>query len=126
MITGLRGTTSTQETPGSVVGLLDAGEPDATPEPVPAKLVERYDYDPYGKTYIAHWDATAGLQRTPTAAAGCYAGPGDLRKVKPSPATSTVIASPGARSPAMIRWARGFSSCCWIRRLSGRAPKAGS
>ncbi len=33
---------------GSVVGLLDAGEPDATPEPVPAKLVERYDYDPYG------------------------------------------------------------------------------
>jgi len=45
---------------GSVVGLLDAGEPDATPEPVPARLVERYDYDPYGKTYIAHWDATAG------------------------------------------------------------------
>jgi hypothetical protein len=28
---------------GSVVGLLDAGEPDATPEPVPARLVERYD-----------------------------------------------------------------------------------
>jgi RHS repeat-associated protein len=45
---------------GSVVGLLDAGEPDATPEPVPAKLVERYDYDPYGKTYIAHWDPAAG------------------------------------------------------------------
>jgi RHS repeat-associated protein len=45
---------------GSVVGLLDAGDPDATPEPVPAKLVERYDYDPYGKTYIAHWDAAAG------------------------------------------------------------------
>ncbi len=45
---------------GSVVGLLDAGEPDATPEPVPAKLVERYDYDPYGKTYIAHWDPSAG------------------------------------------------------------------
>jgi hypothetical protein len=39
---------------------LDVGEPDATPEPVPAKLVERYDYDPYGKTYIAHWDAAAG------------------------------------------------------------------
>jgi RHS repeat-associated protein len=33
---------------GSVVGLLDAGQPDATPEPVPARLVERYDYDPYG------------------------------------------------------------------------------
>ncbi len=45
---------------GSVVGLLDAGEPDATPEPVPARLVERYDYDPYGKTYIAHWDPAAG------------------------------------------------------------------
>jgi RHS repeat-associated protein len=45
---------------GSVVGLLDAGEPDATPEPVPAKLVERYDYDPYGKTYIRHWDPAAG------------------------------------------------------------------
>jgi RHS repeat-associated protein len=45
---------------GSVVGLTDAGEPDATPEPVPAKLVERYDYDPYGKTYIAHWDPAAG------------------------------------------------------------------
>jgi RHS repeat-associated protein len=45
---------------GSVVGLLDAGEPDATPEPVPPRLVERYDYDPYGKTYIEHWDATAG------------------------------------------------------------------
>jgi hypothetical protein len=39
---------------------LDAGQPEATPEAVPAKLVERYDYDPYGRTYIAHWDATAG------------------------------------------------------------------
>jgi len=45
---------------GSVVGLLDAGQPDATPEPVPARLVERYDYDPYGKTYITHWDPAAG------------------------------------------------------------------
>ncbi len=43
---------------GSVVGLTDAGDPDATPEPVPPKLVERYDYDPYGKTYIESWDAT--------------------------------------------------------------------
>lgn len=42
---------------GSVVGLVDAGDPDATPEPVPAKLVERYDYDPYGKTYIETWEA---------------------------------------------------------------------
>jgi len=45
---------------GSVVGLVDAGDPDATPEPIPAKLVERYDYDPYGKTYIESWDASAG------------------------------------------------------------------
>ena len=45
---------------GSVVGLVDAGDPDATPEPVPAKLVERYDYDPYGKTYVEFWDATGG------------------------------------------------------------------
>lgn len=45
---------------GSVVGLTDAGDPDATPEPVPPKLVERYDYDPYGKTYIESWDATGG------------------------------------------------------------------
>ena len=45
---------------GSVVGLVDAGDPDATPEPVPPKLVERYDYDPYGKTYIESWDASAG------------------------------------------------------------------
>ena len=44
---------------GSVVGLVDAGDPDATPEPIPAKLVERYDYDPYGKTYVEYWDATA-------------------------------------------------------------------
>ncbi len=43
---------------GSVVGLTDAGDPDATPEPVPPKLVERYDYDPYGKTYVESWDAT--------------------------------------------------------------------
>ena len=45
---------------GSVVGLVDAGDPDATPDPIPAKLVERYDYDPYGKTYVEYWDATGG------------------------------------------------------------------
>ena len=45
---------------GSVVGLVDADDPDATPDPIPAKLVERYDYDPYGKTYVEYWDATAG------------------------------------------------------------------
>ena len=42
---------------GSVVGLVDAGDPAATPDPIPPKLVERYDYDPYGKTYIETWDA---------------------------------------------------------------------
>ena len=36
---------------GSVVGLTDAGNPSALP-----KLVERYDYDPYGRTYIERWD----------------------------------------------------------------------
>ena len=45
---------------GSVVGLVDAGDPDATPDAIPAKLVERYDYDPYGKTYVEYWDATGG------------------------------------------------------------------
>ena len=49
-----------RDTLGSVVGLIDAGDPEATPEPIPAKLVERYDYDPYGKTYVEYWDATGG------------------------------------------------------------------
>ncbi|TWT45054.1 hypothetical protein RAS1_14750 [Phycisphaerae bacterium RAS1] len=42
---------------GSVIGLLDAGDPDATPTPVPPKMVERYEYDPYGRTYVEAWDA---------------------------------------------------------------------
>ena len=33
---------------GNVVGLTDAGDPNASPA-VAAKLVERYDYDPYGR-----------------------------------------------------------------------------
>ncbi len=41
---------------GSVVGLVDAGNAPT----VQPKLVERYDYDPYGKTYIETWDAEAG------------------------------------------------------------------
>ncbi|MEW6251740.1 MAG: RHS repeat-associated core domain-containing protein [Planctomycetota bacterium] len=44
---------------GSVVGLLDAGAPNAQP-PVPPALVERYDYDPYGRTYVESWDAQGG------------------------------------------------------------------
>ena len=35
---------------GSVVGLTD----------VSGTTAERYTYDPYGKTYIEHWDSTAG------------------------------------------------------------------
>ncbi|TWT45051.1 hypothetical protein RAS1_14720 [Phycisphaerae bacterium RAS1] len=42
---------------GSVIGLLDAGDPDATPTPIPPKMVERYEYDPYGRTYVEAWDA---------------------------------------------------------------------
>lgn len=34
---------------GSVIGLTDCG----------GNLVERYTYDPYGKTYVEHWDPTA-------------------------------------------------------------------
>ncbi|TWT45052.1 RHS Repeat protein [Phycisphaerae bacterium RAS1] len=41
---------------GSVIGLLDAGDPDATPTPIPPKMVERYEYDPYGRTYVEAWD----------------------------------------------------------------------
>ncbi len=44
---------------GNVVGLSDAGNMAATP-PVPGKLVERYAYDAYGKTYVERWDATGG------------------------------------------------------------------
>jgi RHS repeat-associated protein len=43
---------------GSVVGLTDAGDPTATPDPIPPTLVERYDYDPYGRTYIENGDGS--------------------------------------------------------------------
>ena len=45
---------------GHVVGLTDAGIPDAYPDPVPAKLVERYVYDPYGRTYLERWNSGGG------------------------------------------------------------------
>ena len=38
----------------------------------------------------------------------------------------TRIVSPGPNSPARMRCASGFSSCCWIARFSGRAPYTGS
>jgi RHS repeat-associated protein len=46
-----------QDALGSVAGLTDAGDPSANP-PVPAKQVERYVYDPYGRTYVETWDAS--------------------------------------------------------------------
>jgi RHS repeat-associated protein len=46
-----------QDALGSVAGLTDAGDPTANP-PVPAKQVERYVYDPYGRTYVETWDAS--------------------------------------------------------------------
>jgi hypothetical protein len=54
---------------GSVVGLLDAGQPDAQPA-VPPKMVERYDYDPYGKTYIDVWDGGSETWVRTAASAG--------------------------------------------------------
>jgi RHS repeat-associated protein len=48
---------------GIVVGLTNPGEPGGVgvppADPIPGTLVERYDYDPYGRTYIEHWDPTA-------------------------------------------------------------------
>ncbi len=43
-------------------------------------------------------------------------------KLYVSPSTSMRTSSPGAKSPARIRLANGFSISCWIRRLRGRAP----
>jgi RHS repeat-associated protein len=43
---------------GSVIALVDAGDPEAKPEPIPPKVVERYTYDPYGTTYIETWNGS--------------------------------------------------------------------
>jgi RHS repeat-associated protein len=43
---------------GSVIALVDAGDPDEKPEPIPPKVVERYTYDPYGTTYIETWNGS--------------------------------------------------------------------
>jgi RHS repeat-associated protein len=43
---------------GSVIALVDAGDPNATPTPIPPKVVERYTYDPYGTTYIETWNGS--------------------------------------------------------------------
>ena len=42
------------------------------------------------------------------------------------PCSLTRIRSPGTRSLRRMRCARGFSICCWMARLSGRAPYTGS
>jgi len=47
-----------QDELGNVVALTDAGDPDAEPDPVPPAVVERYEYDPYGRTYIENGDST--------------------------------------------------------------------
>ncbi len=59
---------------GSVVGLLDAGDPDATPA-VSAKEVERYTYDPYGTTYIETWNSGTGTWAAPTSGRSKYGNP---------------------------------------------------
>jgi RHS repeat-associated protein len=43
---------------GSVIALVDAGDPEAKPEPIPPRVVERYTYDPYGTTYIETWNGS--------------------------------------------------------------------
>jgi hypothetical protein len=45
-----------------------------------------------------------------------------LRKLSSPPTVSTTMVSPGANSPARIRWASGFSMPCWMARFKGRAP----
>lgn len=51
--------------------------------------------------------------------AGCAAA---FAKLNVPPCASTRIVSAGAKCPARISFASGFSSSLWIARLSGRAP----
>jgi len=43
-------------------------------------------------------------------------------KIRAPSCTSTSMRSPGPKRPERISWARGFSSCARIARLSGLAP----
>ncbi len=52
-----------RDTLGNVVGLTDAGDPNVNPAVEP-ELVERYIYDPYGKTYIETWNGSAWVRGT--------------------------------------------------------------
>ena len=54
--------------------------------------------------------------------AGVATGLPHLSNANTSPLASTVIVSPGAKSPARMRRASGFSICCRMRRFRGRAP----
>ncbi len=57
-----------------MVGLTDAGDPQANPV-VPGQLVERYDYDPYGTPYVETWDSvTQAFVRQPDASSS-YGNP---------------------------------------------------
>jgi RHS repeat-associated protein len=56
---------------GSVIALVDAGDPEAKPEPIPPKVVERYTYDPYGTTYIETWKAELPAGCTTPSECGC-------------------------------------------------------
>jgi RHS repeat-associated protein len=55
----------------SVIALVDAGDPEAKPEPIPPKVVERYTYDPYGTTYIETWKAELPAGCTTPSECGC-------------------------------------------------------
>jgi RHS repeat-associated protein len=56
---------------GSVIALVDAGDPEAKPEPIPPRVVERYTYDPYGTTYIETWKAELPAGCTTPSECGC-------------------------------------------------------
>ena len=51
---------------------------------------------------------------------------GTQLKTSSSPSASTVTASPSANLPSSTSMANGSVRCCWMARLTGRAPKAGS
>ncbi len=59
---------------GNVVGLTDAGDPQANPV-VPGQLVERYDYDPYGTPYVESWDSVTQAFVRQSDASSSYGNP---------------------------------------------------
>jgi hypothetical protein len=70
-----------QDALGSVVALTDAADPNAQPDPIPPAVVERYEYAPYGRTYI---EDAAGVRHAASALAETLTGRGaDVRIVRP-------------------------------------------